>query len=109
MLQLRQLALGGLLAIALALPAASASATHNCPPPTATGWLLLSEDVIIHCFAAEGFADVIRGHDRNADDLLCLRFLPNFPPDRFSPAFVYVDNNVQRGANGQGGCPPGAP
>src|SRR4051812_5459359 len=89
MLQLRQLALGALLGIGLVLPAASVSAQPPpCPPTTTTGWLLLSESIINQCFAAPGFEATIAAHDRNGDDLLCLKFLPNFPPALFSPAFV---------------------
>jgi hypothetical protein len=32
--------------------------------------------------------------DRNGDGYICIKFVPNFPPDRFFPAFVFHDNNV---------------
>jgi hypothetical protein len=49
---------------------------------------------IIARLAAPGFADAIRATDANNDGYLCVRILPNFPENRFDPAFVYVDNNA---------------
>jgi hypothetical protein len=33
--------------------------------------------------------------DRNGDGYICIRFIENFPPERFFPAFVFTDNNVR--------------
>jgi hypothetical protein len=33
--------------------------------------------------------------DRNLDGYICIRFIENFPPELFSPAFVFTDNNVR--------------
>lgn len=33
--------------------------------------------------------------DRNGDGYICIRFVENFPPELFDPAFVFTDNNVR--------------
>jgi hypothetical protein len=33
--------------------------------------------------------------DRNGDGYICIRFMENFPPALFFPAFVFTDNNVR--------------
>jgi hypothetical protein len=36
-----------------------------------------------------------KGEDRNNDDRLCVKIIPNEGgPPRFNPAFVYVDNHI---------------
>jgi hypothetical protein len=45
--------------------------------------------------AAPGFEDALRAEDRNADNRLCIKLIPNEGgPPQFDPAFVFIDNNV---------------
>jgi hypothetical protein len=90
-------------ALALAAPAgASAQPVAGCPASWSetsvagfTGglWLVSEANEQI---AAPGVD--LSTDDRNGDGYICIRFIENFPPDRFFPAFVFTDNNVRPAA-----------
>jgi hypothetical protein len=45
--------------------------------------------------AAPGFEDALRAEDRNADERLCIKIIPNEGgPPQFDPAFVFIDNKI---------------
>jgi hypothetical protein len=51
------------------------------------------EEVLV--IAAPGFEDALRDEDRNADNRLCIKIIPNEGgPPQFNPAFVFIDNKV---------------
>ena len=89
-------------ALAACAPAASAQEpVAGCPAAWSTtsvaglqGGLWSIPDVMAFAQVDEA---TLRADDRNGDSYLCLRFVENFPPDLFYPAFVYTDNNVRPG------------
>jgi hypothetical protein len=51
------------------------------------------EEVLV--IAAPGFEDALRAEDRNADNRLCIKIIPNEGgPPQFDPAFVFIDNHI---------------
>lgn len=45
--------------------------------------------------AAPGFEQALRDEDRNDDNRLCIKIIPNEGgPPQFNPAFVFIDNKV---------------
>jgi hypothetical protein len=90
-------------ALAVAAPAAaSAQPVAGCPASWSqtsvagfTGGLWLVSDANAQ-IAAPGVD--LGSNDRNADGYICVRFVENFPPERFFPAFVFTDNNVRAAA-----------
>jgi hypothetical protein len=45
--------------------------------------------------AAPGFEQALRDEDRNADNRLCIKIIPNEGgPPQFDPAFVFIDNHI---------------
>jgi len=86
--------------VAVAGPAgASAEPIAGCPRAWSgtsvagfTGGLWLVSDANAQ-IAAPGVD--LGTDDRNGDGYICIRFVENFPPDRFFPAFVFTDNNVR--------------
>jgi hypothetical protein len=87
-------------ALAIAAPAgASAEPIAGCPSSWSetsfeglTGGLWLVSDANEQ-IAAPGVD--LGSDDRNGDGYICIRFMENFPPELFSPAFVFTDNNVR--------------
>ena len=61
---------------------------------------LMTVEDVLRQLAAPGFQEAIRGHDRNADQYLCVMI--NEAPGLVkllepSTPFIYTDTNVQRG------------
>jgi hypothetical protein len=51
------------------------------------------EEVLV--IAAPGFEDALRAEDRNTDNRLCIKIIPNEGgPPQFDPAFVFIDNKI---------------
>jgi hypothetical protein len=87
-------------ALAIAAPTgASAQPIAGCPSSwseTSAGgftgglWLVSEANEQIAAAGVDLGTD-----DRNGDGYICIRFIENFPPERFFPAFVFTDNNVR--------------
>jgi hypothetical protein len=92
--------LSALGALAAGAPAASAQdPVAGCPAAWSNSTSAGLYGGLWHIPDVMAFAQVdeatLRADDRNGDGYLCLRFVENFPPNRFYPAFVYTDNNVR--------------
>ena len=80
-------------AVTAGISAAPATAAPASPGSGCPGGFNLVDIGEVLEIADPGFVDAIRAEDRNNDDQLCLRLLPEKIP-LFEPTFLFYDNRV---------------
>ena len=70
---------------------ANPRAVGECSP----AFEAMDVQTVIDTIAAPGFEDALRAEDKNGDNRLCIKIIPNEGgPPQFDPAFVFIDNKI---------------
>jgi hypothetical protein len=80
------------LAIGSTTGVASAAPPEECAPAFEA---MTIQEILDTIASPDVDPTAFKGEDRNNDDRLCVKIIPNEGgPPRFNPAFVYVDNHI---------------